>query len=96
MVINSISPLETDSPFDLVTWYPMGSKEELACTSTLHVKIGFLKKLSLETCAGVWLNAPSPKKGTVLASHIRCTGFPHAMLLRCDFSVDVAYLIWGP
>ena len=61
MPIKWISPPETNLPFDSATWYPDGSKEQLACSATLehYIRIGSVKEL------GLWSTFfPVPKKGT--------------------------------
>ena len=63
MLIEWISPQETNLPFDSA----IGSKERLACSATLkhYIKIRSVKELPPETSNGLWSTFfLVPKKGT--------------------------------
>ena len=60
-------PPECNLPFDFATRYPLGTKEQLACSATLehYLKIGSVDELPPETSDGLWSTFfPVPKKGT--------------------------------
>ena len=67
MPIEWISLPKTNLPFNSATRYPVGSKEQLACSATLehYIKIGSVEQLPPETSNGLWSTFfPVPKKGT--------------------------------
>ena len=67
MPIDLTSPPECNLPFDSATRYSVGSKERLACSTTLehYLKIGSVEELPPETSDGLWSTVfPEPKKGT--------------------------------
>ena len=67
MPIDWTSPPECNLSFDSATRYPIGSKEQLACSATVehYIKIGSVQKLPPETSDGLGLTLfPVPKKRT--------------------------------
>ena len=82
-----ISPPKTNLPFHFATRYPVGSKERLACSTTLehYIKIGSVQELPVETSDGLWSTFfPVLKKGTDkmrgcidLRTHTECIWYEH-------------------